>query len=392
MTKILAFFLPQFHDDPLNSKWWGKGFTEWVNVKAAKPLHAGHRQPRVPLNGYYDLETPEALNAQFDEASDHNIDGFVFYHYWSKGTRLLRKPLDLLLANPEVGKNQTFSLCWANHAWTRSWKNRSGALDVLLEQEYESSKEERAEHIDFLVRCFSDPRYLKTNGKPLLCIYSPEIIPQLDAFIEELREKCIQVIGADCEISGVIKNWQSDWSFLSLLDSVTLAQPALSQYASPDIFDKTISARKLIFSPSEIARGLPAWAKKLLYPIQDRFFNRVTFIDYDSAWQKGLEQIRRAVESDRKVHVSTFVDFDNTARYGPRAKIFTGFTLEKFSDYFEKAYRLAQKNTDSGLLMVNAWNEWAEGMYLQPDEEFGNARLEIIREIVAKNRNEKSAE
>lgn len=386
MTEILAFFLPQFHDDPLNSKWWGKGFTEWVNVKAAKPLFDGHRQPRVPLNGYYHLETPETLNAQFKEAADHNIDGFVFYHYWSKGTRLLRKPLDLLLANPTVGQDQKFALCWANHAWTRSWKNRSGALDVLLEQEYEASTAERAEHLDFLVRCFSDKRYLRTNGKPILSIYSPELIPDLNKLIQELKAKSLEVVGVECEISGIIKNWQSDWSFLTLLDSVTLAQPALSQYASADIFDRTISARKLLFSPSEIARGLPAWAKKLLYPIQDHFFNKETYIGYDDSWQKGLEQIQRAVESDRKVHISTFIDFDNTARYGPRAKIFTGFSPEKFSKYFEQAYRLSQKNTESGLLMINAWNEWAEGMYLQPDVEFGNARLEIIRDIVDRNR------
>jgi hypothetical protein len=381
MTKLMAFFLPQFHDDPLNSKWWGAGFTEWVNVKAARPLFVGHRQPRVPANGYAMLESADELDAQFKEATVHGLNGFIFYHYWSRGTRLLRKPLDILLSSPHIGSNANFALCWANHAWTRSWKNRSGALDVLLEQNYEVDAAERAEHVDFIVRCFEDSRYLRVNDKPLLLVYSPETIPQFADFVAELKAACAAHLGVECEISGVIKNWQSSWDFLELLDSVTLAQPALSQYASADIFDQKLSAREFVLSPEKIVRGLPNWAKHLLYPIQDRFFNKVSYVDYDQAWQMALEQMRRAVASGRYVHLSGFVDFDNTARYGVRAKIYRGFTPEKFAAYMRQAYEIANTNAQSGLLFLNAWNEWAEGMYLQPDTEFGNARLDAIRSI-----------
>ena len=382
MTKILSFFLPQFHEDELNSRWWGSGFTEWVNVKAAKPQFDSHDQPKVPANGYYELETPEQLDKQFREAGAHGIDGLIFYHFWNKGTRVLRRPLDNLLANPDIGGNTEFSLCWANHAWTRSWKNRAGAMDLLMPQEYEQSEKELEGHVEFLTNCFCDSRYTRKDGEPILFIYRPEDIPNLKQFVELLKQRTMKKLKVSCHISGIVTAWQDDWSYLNHVDAATLAQPALSQYAPDDIFGAKLSPVKAMLSPSYFVRGLPNWIKRILYPVQDRFFNKITFMDYDSAWQKLLRQAKCAIKSSsRPIHISTFVDFDNTARYGKRARIFQGFTPENFEFYLGQAKDLAEQNQQSGLLLINAWNEWAEGMYLQSDKTFGNARLEAVKKV-----------
>lgn len=382
--KVLAFFLPQFHADQLNEGWWGKGFTEWVNVKSAKPLFEEHHQPRVPEGGYFNYEDAKTIDAHFSEAKAFGIDGFVFYHYWSKGTRLLSKPLDILLETPSIGQGSDFALCWANHAWTRSWKNRSGAMDVLLEQDYEDTAAEMQDHVEFLLRCFADPRYLRKAGRPVMFLYRPEGFPDLALFVDTLTAACEAQLGVKPDISGMVTTWQADWSYLDPLPSCTLAQPATGLYAPADTFNAKGLSKDVLFKPANIVRALPDWVKRMLYPIQDAFFNKVTYLDYEATWSNALAQMDAALGSDRTIHFSSFVDFDNTARYGKRAKIFKGFSPELFEIYFEQAVERARKNEKSGLLLINAWNEWAESMYLQADEAHGNARLEAVQRALIK--------
>lgn len=382
MTKIYALFLPQFHADPYNDRWWGKGFTEWNNVQQAQPLFVGHDQPRAPRDGYQMLETAADLEAQFNEARSGGLDGFVFYHYWSKGTRLLKKPLDILLDNPQIAQGSEFSLCWANHSWTRSWKNRSGAMDVLLEQTYEITLEEMYEHVDFLVGAFSDPRYARVGNEPVFFIYRPEEIPNLPDFVSLLQNRCHERLGHGCHISAMITNWRMSYDYLTPLDSATLTQPAAANNAPVDVFETRAIKTGLWRNPKYLARALPNPMKRLMYSTQDLFFNRTVEMDYDACWEKVLSQIRMGLsDPSKQLYFGGFVDFDNTARYGKRARYYSGFTPEKFATYLKSAFDLVQSGPNPDFFLINAWNEWAEGMYLQPDTRYGDARLDAVRAL-----------
>lgn len=190
MIKTIAFYLPQFYTFPENDEWWGKGFTEWTNVKKAKPLFWGHQMPEVPYNNnYYDLSNVDNMIWQSKLAMKYGVDGFCYYHYWFKnGKKLLEIPVENMLNNEEV--EIPFCLCWANEAWARTWDGNEA--DVLMPQEYDEDIDSLKKHFYYLLPFFKDKRYIKEHNKPLFIIYKPYLIQDINKLMECWNELAIQ--------------------------------------------------------------------------------------------------------------------------------------------------------------------------------------------------------
>ncbi len=182
--EVLAFYLPQFHPIPENDQWWEPGFTEWTNVTKARPLFRGHPQPHLPADlGFYDLRVPEVREHQAELARAAGLTGFIYWHYWFAGRRLLQRPFDEVLASREP--DFPFCLAWANHSWSDRWMG--GEERMMLEQTYPGPEDDRA-HFEYLRAAFDDPRYIRIDGAPVFFVFRADLLPDAPRFVESLRE------------------------------------------------------------------------------------------------------------------------------------------------------------------------------------------------------------
>ncbi|MBQ8619653.1 MAG: glycoside hydrolase family 99-like domain-containing protein [Clostridia bacterium] len=370
-VKLIPFYLPQFHTIAENDEWWGKGFTEWTNVKKAEPLFEGHDQPRVPLNGnYYDLMSDETKIWQADIARAHGVFGFCYYHYWFKGGRqLLEKPAEQMLKNKDV--NLPFCFCWANENWSKNWDG--GNREVIMEQDYGGKKDWEA-HFAYLLQFFRDERYITVGGKPLFVIYKPEQIIDLKQMVDYFRMRA------------------KEEGFPGLCLAFQFPTYYADMYYRDDIFDYRIGFEP-VFSRSMGHRTTPGTAKKVALVrrllgenalsayrrLREKKMHQgggksqsLAMYFYDELWEKILGN-----PWTKEFLPGAFVDWDNTPR-NRHGVMHEGFTLEKFEGYMKRLIRRA-KDENKPMVFINAWNEWGEGAFLEPDEKYGYGKLEAVK-------------
>ena len=344
-VRVLAFYLPQFHPFPENSEWWGNGFTEWTNVTKAKPNFKGHYQPQLPSDlGFYDLRVPEIMDEQAKLAKRYGIDGFCFYYYWFHGKRLLELPIERMLEtnSPDI----PFCLCWANENWTRRWDGLDS--EVLMAQGH-SDEDDKNVILD-LIRYFRHQNYIRVDGKPLLIVYRVELFPDIARTAEIWRETC------RAEGIGEI--------YLAFAETFVNATGS----TSPGVYGFDGSME---FPPHGLIARLPE-APPDLSPTYTG-----TLLDYDQAIMMYVD--RPAPKRPRFRSVMTA--WDNTARQQDRSSIYANSTPEAYRAWLEFVLRESRKENfgEERIVFVNAWNEWAEGAHLEPDQKYGHTYLEMTR-------------
>lgn len=351
----IAINLAQFHEMGINNLWWGKGFTDWTKVKRATPLYPGHQQPKVPLDkNYYDMTQRETILRQTQLMERSGIYGMAYYHYWYGNQPLMHKAIDNLLHWTDIP--QRFMLYWSNCDWYHS-EATNYQREIMLRQEY-GDYEDWITHIRYLIPFFQDPRYILVDGKPVLCIYRPGELPDHKRMMACFREECKKAGLPGLYIVETIFNYAEDPHF-DCSDAVLYREPNCCKKFVP---------KETVFGNSED----PAFASPLI-PKQ------LPVYQYEDMVSTSLAK-QASITTAKKHYHSAFTGWDNTPRHGYKGYVVDNCTPEIFKEYMTGLAALAEE--DSDFVFINAWNEWAEGMYLEPCETHKYGYLDAVRAVM----------
>ncbi|NND89520.1 MAG: glycosyltransferase [Granulosicoccus sp.] len=346
-VRAIAFYLPQFHAFAENDEWWGNGFSEWRNVGRGTPRFDGHYQPRIPRDlGYYDLNSIETIRAQSLMATRHGIEAFCFYYYWFNGKRLMDMPLNKFAEDDQI--KQDFCIMWANENWTRTWDGHDS--EVLIQQDYLQSDE--ADFIADTSRYMANPRYLQVDGRPLFILYRPGLLPQPKQTLER---------------------WRGLWEKSLGVSPLILMVQGFGDH-DPRVFGLDGAVE---FPPHKLAADLPDVNDEL--PLFDPSFAGHVRC-YDSVIAQSLGEPAPAYPLIKTVSPH----WDNDARREGRGMVLHGSTPAKYEHWLNGVidYSLANPFHEASLVFINAWNEWAESAYLEPDVHYGHAYLNATQRAV----------
>lgn len=368
--KPIAIYFPQFHAIPENDKWWGEGFTDWTKVKEGYPLFEGHHQPRVPADGYYDLTDKEFIKYQVEMAKKYGIYGFTIYHYWFDGKQLLEKPKEIFLNNKDI--DIPFCLTWANETWARRWEGKDS--EILQEQTYEPTKEKWKEHFDYIKQYLTDQRAIKIDGKPVFQIYRPHLVTKVTEMLRYWRELARQEGIGELYFMAVKSFDFPDNKILEEFDGVLLFNPH-------EAVNSKEYKGKLILLENLLRHFPEKWVEKMR-TVRSKARSSYLLHPYTKVFDLVLE--RRFKYKDKDTFNMAFLEWDNTARYKEKATVYHGCTPEIFKEYFTKLLKSesAKLSVEKQFVYINAFNEWAEGTYLEPDTDNGYAYLEAVKQAV----------
>lgn len=360
MARFIALYLPQYHPIPENDEWWGKGFTEWVNVAKARPLFRGHAQPHIPADlGFYDLRCPEVREQQAELAKEAGIEAFCYWHYWfGNGKRLLERPFQEVL---ESGKPVfPFCLGWANHSWyKKEWNPDSEGKDKLLIEQLYPGVEDYTLHFQSLLPAFKDPRYLKVNGKIFFLIFNVNGFDDIELFI---------------------KTWRNLAKENGINDFYFVAQDFDSRNKDK-YFAKGIDA--IYNSDTFNIHHKHNMFRKVLYLLERKIFRRPTTFEYRDA-------IKYMVIDDcmnEGVIPCISPNWDHSPRSGYNAIILKNSKPDYFKKIAKRAIEIVKnKPEEEQIIMIKSWNEWGEGNYMEPDLEFGHGYIHALRNAIEESK------
>lgn len=361
--RIIAFYLPQYHETETNNTWYGKGFTEWTNVKKAKALFNGHYQPKIPTElGYYSLLDPVIREKQAELAKIAGIEGFCYYHYWfGKGRTELEKPFQevVRLNKPDF----PFCLCWANQSWySKFWNNDIECEQKLIVEQVYDDEEWREAHFNFLIEAFKDKRYIKVDGKLLFMIYRPLEYPDVKTFMQ---------------------HWNT------LAKEHGLAGFYFVGQANND--EEAISIKKLGFNGVNIVRKNQYMKKWIYSNFFTRYWNKFLrylgkapyHYDYNKIYHTFVE--KKGLESQENFFPTLIPNWDHSPRSEKRGDVFYNSTPKNFEKHLKEVLETVENKENNNIIFLKSWNEWGEGNYIEPCIKYGRGYIDVLKSNLNSN-------
>lgn len=345
-AKVIAFYLPQFHEVHENNKNWGAGFTEWTNLSRNIPRFPGHIAPRTPRDlGFYNLLHGDIQIRQAEMAKNAGLFGFCYYYYRFDSKGFMDAPLKRMLNDPRV--DFPFCLMWCNESWTRAWVGKERT--TIAEQKYSNDLD--VAFADETAKIFADPRYIRFENRPLLVVYRPTFIPNSLAWFSGMK----RLYQDRHAVDPIIALAETD-----ACDNLSAFQP---EAAVEFVANKYTRRLRLERDWSDLYAGRGA-------PVSS----------YDHLVELSLADPSRPYPIARSI----LTDWDKNPRRPGRGRVIHGSSPAKFERWANAIIDSAQKNLFFGesVVFVSAWNEWAESAYLEPDTHRGGAFLNSLGRAV----------
>ena len=360
-VRIIAFYLPQYYPTKTNNENYEVGFTEWTNVRKARPLFKGHYQPKVPTElGYYDLRDADVKERQVELAKEAGIEGFCYYHYWfGEGREELDLPLKQIIQHKRP--DFPFCLCWANQSWYAKFWNKDVNPNekLIIEQKYDN-KDWRRKHFLSLLSVFKDERYIKVNGKLLYMIYRPLEYKEVGVFMEDWQR-----LSREYGLPGFYFIGQA-------INDMEISQILTLGFDGVNIVRKNEYKHLWRYNNSIIKY----WNKML------RFLGYAPYhYDYKKIYHTFIQ--KDGLECKDNVFPSLLPNWDHSPRSGKRGEVFYNSTPALFRKHTEDALQVVKDKPDElKLLFLKSWNEWGEGNYMEPDIKYGRGYIHALRKAL----------
>lgn len=354
-VKLISWYLPQFHDFNENVKWFGKGFSEWSNTSKTVPQYTGHWQPHIPIDvGFYNLETTSVMKRQIELAKQYGIYGFGFYYYWFSGKKLMEKPIQNFLADKSL--DMPFFFFWANEHWTKLWGD--GQMNkILFKQELLDGDDEK--FMTDILPYMKDERYIKINNKPVLVIYHTEIYEY---------ERYIKFVNKINEIAK-----QNGFNGIYLMTPI---RAEMDKNHLNKVLDK--------YRLDALFEFVPMGFRDLFTRIPKKIMNK----KFDGAVfnvEKFIKNKSYFYNTDcKKLFKGCFSAWDNTARKCYNGASIFPNTPDNYKIWLKDIITWTKEKypENEQFVFINAWNEWAEGAHLEPDNKYGYAYLQVTKEAL----------